>query len=67
MHVDYSDVAIRHAVENDLCINSSVRIAQNFDGGKVTKFDECMLNRQSFPYENFALRKSQYCIFYVRL
>ena len=31
------------------------------------KFDECTLNRQSFPYENFALRKSQYCIFYVRL
>ena len=24
MHVDYSDVAIRHAIENDLCINSSV-------------------------------------------
>ena len=23
-----------------------------------------MLNRQSFPYQNFALRKSQYCIFY---
>ena len=23
-----------------------------------------MLNRQSFPYRNFALRKSQYCIFY---
>ena len=22
MHVDYSDEAIRHAVENDLCINS---------------------------------------------
>ena len=23
-----------------------------------------MLNRQSFPYQNFALRKSQYWIFY---
>ena len=23
-----------------------------------------MLNRQSFPYQSFALRKSQYCIFY---
>ena len=24
MHVGYSDVTIRHAVDNDLCINSSV-------------------------------------------
>ena len=30
----------------------------------LTNFDEYMLNRQSFPYQNFALRKSQYCIFY---
>ena len=28
------------------------------------EFDECMLNRQSFPYQNFALRKSRYGIFY---
>ena len=31
---------------------------------KSDKFDEYMLNRQNFPYQNFALRKSQYCIFY---
>ena len=31
---------------------------------KSDEFDECMLNRQSFPYQNFTLRKSQYCIFY---
>ena len=31
---------------------------------KSDEFDECMLNRQSFPYQNIALRKSQYCIFY---
>ena len=31
---------------------------------KSDEFDECMLNRKSFPYQNFALRKSQYCIFY---
>ena len=24
MHVDYGDVAIRYAIENDLCISSSV-------------------------------------------
>ena len=24
MHVDYSDVTVRHAIESDLCINSSV-------------------------------------------
>ena len=30
----------------------------------LTNFDEYMLNRQSFPYQNFALRKSQYCLFY---
>ena len=27
-------------------------------------FDEYMLNRQSFPYQNFALRNSRYGIFY---
>ena len=27
----------------------------------LTNFDEYMLNRQSFPYQNFALTKSQYC------
>ena len=31
---------------------------------KSDEFDECMLNCQSFPYKNFALRKSWYCIFY---
>ena len=31
---------------------------------KSDKFDICMLNRQSFFYQNFALRKSRYCIFY---
>ena len=31
---------------------------------KSDEFYEHMLNRQSFPYQNFALRKSQYCIFY---
>ena len=28
------------------------------------EFDECMLNRQNFSYQNFALRKFWYCIFY---
>ena len=31
---------------------------------KSDEFDEYMLNHQSFPYQNFALRKSRYCIFY---
>ena len=31
---------------------------------KSDKFDECMLNRQNFSYQNFALRKFWYCIFY---
>ena len=31
---------------------------------KSDEFDECMLNRQSFPYQNFALRNSRYGIFY---
>ena len=31
---------------------------------KSDEFDEYMLNRQSFPYQNFAFRKSQYSIFY---
>ena len=31
---------------------------------KSDEFDECMLNRQKFSYQNFALRKFQYCLFY---
>ena len=31
---------------------------------KSDEFNECMLNRQNFPYQNFALRKFWYCIFY---
>ena len=31
---------------------------------KSDEFDECMLNRQNFSYQNFALRKFLYCIFY---
>ena len=31
---------------------------------KSDKFDECMLNCQNFSYQNFALRKFWYCIFY---
>ena len=31
---------------------------------KSDKFDECMLNRQNFSYQNFAFRKFRYCIFY---
>ena len=31
---------------------------------KSDKFDECMLNCQNFSYQNFALRKFQYSIFY---
>ena len=31
---------------------------------KSDKFDKCMLNRQNFSYQNFALRKFRYCIFY---
>ena len=34
---------------------------------KSDEFDKCMLNCQSFSYQNFTLRKSQYCIFYVLL
>ena len=30
---------------------------------KSDKFDECMLNRQNFSYQNFSLRKFRYCIF----
>ena len=42
----------------------SYRIAQNFDSGKVWRIltNTCWI--VSFPYQNFALRKSQYCIFY---
>ena len=31
---------------------------------KSDKFDECMLHRQTFFYQNFALRKFRYRIFY---
>ena len=31
---------------------------------KSDEFDECVLNHQNFPYQNFALRKFRYCIFY---
>ena len=31
---------------------------------KSDEFDECMFYHQSFPYQNFALRKSQHCILY---
>ena len=31
---------------------------------KSDEFDECMLNRQNFSYQNFALRKFRYYIFY---
>ena len=31
---------------------------------KSDEFDECMLNCQNFSYQNFALRKFWYCIFY---
>ena len=31
---------------------------------KSDEFDECMLNHQFFSYQNFALRKFWYCIFY---
>ena len=30
---------------------------------KFDEFDERMLNRQNFTYQNFALRKFPYCIF----
>ena len=29
---------------------------------KSDEFDEWILNRQSFPHQNFALGKFQYCI-----
>ena len=28
------------------------------------EFDEWMLNRQNFPYQNFVLKNICYCIFY---
>ena len=31
---------------------------------KSDEFDKCMLNRQNLSYQNFALRKFRYCIFY---
>ena len=31
---------------------------------KSDEFDECMLNRQNFSHQNFALTKFRYCIFY---
>ena len=31
---------------------------------KSDEFEECVLNRQNFLYQKFALRKFQYCIFY---
>ena len=31
---------------------------------KSDEFDECLLYRQNFSYQNFALRKFWYCIFY---
>ena len=31
-------------------------MAQNFDSGKSDEFDEWILNRQNFPYQNFALK-----------
>ena len=38
-----------------MCVHVYYCIAQNFDGEKSDKFDECVLNRQNFPYQNFAL------------
>ena len=37
------------------------RIAQNFDDEKPDEFDEWILNCQSFPHQNFVLRKFRYC------
>ena len=31
---------------------------------KFDEFDDSMLNRQGFPYQNFALRNSRYGMFY---
>ena len=50
----------------DMC-HGNYRIAKSLMVEKSNKFDECMLNHQSFSYQNVTLRKSWYCIFYVRL